>query len=78
MVHPVRVCFRTFIPSRAIMRVRNPEGVCRGVRKCTVDGSDVDPRRVRILDEGWSSEEGVDRAGEKSVMIDVVLGHLEG
>ena len=59
---------------RVVVQVRNPEGVCRGVRKCTVGGSDVDSRRVRVLDEDRRAEKGGTVKPEREMKIEVILG----
>ena len=59
---------------RVVVQARNPEGVCRGVRKCTVGGSDVDSRRVRVLDEDWMTGKGRTVKLEREMKIEVILG----
>jgi cyclic beta-1,2-glucan synthetase len=58
---------------RVTVRVTNPERRSTGIRSCTVDGIEVDPGRVRVLDDEQKAE-GRPEGSRSEMTVDVILG----
>ena len=59
---------------RAHIEVRNPDGVCRGVRSCLVDGFEADPRRIPVAGTDLRATVTAGSRGGRVVRIEVTMG----
>jgi cyclic beta-1,2-glucan synthetase len=62
---------------RVTVRVVNPQGRSTGIRSCRVDGIEVDPGRVRVLDDEQKAE-GSPEGGGREMTVDLILGDPVG